>query len=353
VGAWWPTVDRAASRYREDVVDLMDRLRLDVPVVQAGMGGGVAGAPLAGAVAAAGGLGTLGLMSPASLHRAVGEVRERAPGRAVAVNLLMPFVHRQHVETCVRAGIDLAVLFFGGDPRLVAHLREAGALVLVQVGTERQAHQALAWGADGLIAQGRQAGGHLLGVEPARDFLARALAVTAGRPVLLAGGIASAADTRAALDAGAAAVVAGTRFLLTEESAAHPDYKQRVLRADRTLETTLFGFAWPARHRVVPNAATLRWCAADGRAGRVPSVINAVSGPLARIVPDRAAAVLPRVQRSWLPLLAPAPPLAGMPGDTVDSAPLYAGESALRIGEITSARRAVDDLAGRGAGASG
>ncbi|MGZ4559735.1 MAG: NAD(P)H-dependent flavin oxidoreductase [Mycobacteriaceae bacterium] len=335
-------------------MDLVDRLRLDVPVVQAGMGGGVAGSRLAGAVAAAGGLGTLGLTSPTALRRAIDEVRTRAPGRAAAVNLLMPFVRRGHVDTCIRDRIDVAVLFFGGDRDLVDRLREAGVFVLAQVGTERQACEALHWGADGLIAQGRQAGGHLLGVEPALDFLPRVLALAAGRPVMVAGGIASAADTEMALEAGASAVVAGTRFLLTTESAAHPDYKERVLDASNTVETTLFGFGWPAaRHRVIENASTRRWCRAGGRPGVGPRLFNAVSTPLARVVPERVTAVLPRYQRSWLPLLAPAPPLLGMPDSAVDSGPLYAGESALRITEIISARQAVDELSGRGSGGPG
>ena len=75
-------------------MDLLDRLRLDVPVAQAGMGGGLAGPELAGAVAAAGGLGTLGLLPSADLREAIGQVRDAAPDRSVAVNLLMPFVRR-------------------------------------------------------------------------------------------------------------------------------------------------------------------------------------------------------------------------------------------------------------------
>jgi len=82
-------------------------------------------------------------------------------------------------------------------------------------------------------------------------------------PVLAAGGVADAVDVRRLLDAGAAAAVAGTRFLLTEESAAHGEYKRRVLAAEETLSTMLFGLGWPLRHRVISNAATERWCRAD------------------------------------------------------------------------------------------
>src|SRR5262245_13566136 len=237
------------------------------------MGGGLAGPELAAAVAAAGGLGTLGLLPPAQLREAINQVRAAAPDRSVAVNLLMPFVRRSHVEVCVQSRIDVAVIAFGMDWPLLRWLSEHGVFVLVMVGTEEQARRAFVCGADGLIAQGCEAGGHLAGDTPALTLLPRALAVARGRPVLLAGGIATADDTRAALAAGAGGVVAGTRFLLTEEARAHPEYQRRILKADQTFRTTPFGLGWPAPARVVANAATRRWCHGDGRAKLVPGLI--------------------------------------------------------------------------------
>src|SRR5262249_12775428 len=164
--------------------------------------------------------------------------RAAAPGRAVAVNLLMPFVRRSHVAVCIDARVDVVVVAFGGDREVIERLHDAGIFIFVMVGTEAQARDAISWGADGLIAQGREAGGHLVGIMPALDFLPRARAVASQRPVFLAGGIATGADTRAALDAGADGVIAGTRFLLTHEANAHPEYQQRILDADNTIETT-------------------------------------------------------------------------------------------------------------------
>jgi nitronate monooxygenase len=325
-------------------MDLLDRLRLDVPVAQAGMGGGLAGPELATAVAAAGGLGTLGLAPPVQLREAINIVREGAAGRAVAVNLLMPFVRRSHVDACADARIEVAVLGFGIDRALIQRLSERGVFVFVMVGTERQARRAIACGASGLIAQGCEAGGHLAGVTEALTFLPHALRVAAGRPVLLAGGIATAPDTRAALAAGADGVVAGTRFLLTHESRAHREYQRRILAADKTFRTTLFGLGWPAPHRVVANAATSRWCDDDGHAKLAPRILNAGSGLLARL-PDRAAASMIRVQAPTLPLFSPIAPTLGMPDSAVDRAALYAGESVLRITSVISAQQAVAALA--------
>jgi NAD(P)H-dependent flavin oxidoreductase YrpB (nitropropane dioxygenase family) len=298
---------------------------------------------LAAAVAKAGGLGTLGLTTPAQLRTSIDRVRAEAPGRAVAVNLLSPFTRRRHVDVCVDARVDVVVVAFGGDRRLVEHLRDAGIFVFVMVGTEGQARDAVGWGADGLIAQGREAGGHLVGTVPALDFLPQACAVAGDRPVFLAGGIATSADTRAALDAGASGVIAGTRFLLTHESNAHPEYQRRVINADKTFETTLFGLSWPLRHRVVPNAATRQWCHSDGSAKALPAALNSSSRALA-VLGYLDAGALMRLQSSGRPLFTPLAPLAGMPDSWVDRAALYAGETALRIDQITSAQQALADL---------
>ncbi|OBF93851.1 oxidoreductase [Mycobacterium sp. 852014-52450_SCH5900713] len=327
-------------------MDIVDRLRLDVPVAQAGMGGGLAGGALVAAVAQAGGLGTLGLATPRQLRAAIDQVRQGAPGRAIAVNLLMPFVHRSHVAVCVDAGVDAVVLAFGEKRGLVQHLRDAGIFVFVMVGTAAQAGAAIGWGADGLIAQGREAGGHLVGTMPALQFLPQALAAAGTRPVFLAGGIATGADSRAALAAGASGVVAGTRFLMTHEANANREYQRRVAQADKTIETNLFGLSWPLRHRVVPNAATRRWCRDDGWAKTLPASINAASRSMAALGYFDAGALM-RLQSAGRPLFTPLAPLAEMPDAWVDRAALYAGETALRIGELTSAAQAVADLSPR------
>jgi len=310
------------------------------------MGGGLAGPELAGAVAAAGGLGTLGLLPPAEMRDAIRQAREAAPDRSVAVNLLMPFVRSSHVHACVESGIDVAVIAFGMDRVLLNWLSEHGVFVFVMVGTEEQARRAFECGADGLIAQGREAGGHIAGDSPALTFLPQALKVARDRPVLLAGGIASADDTRAAMAAGAAGVVAGTRFLLTEEARAHPEYQRRILAADKTFRTMLFGLGWHAPHRVVANAATRRWCHDDGRAKLAPRMINACSGLLAKL-PDRAIMPVVKTQTPSLPMFSPIAPTIGMPESAVERTALYAGETVLRMTSVISARQAVTDLAPR------
>jgi nitronate monooxygenase len=326
-------------------VGLPERIGLERPVVQAGMGGGIAGGELAGAVSAAGALGTVGMTAPATFARDLGHARRQAPGRPVAANLLVPFIRRAHVDVCVAAGVALVVLHGGLAPRWTAVLRAAAVPVLVTVGTAQQARLALARGADGLVVQGVEAGGHVLGVEPVADALRRVLEVAADDvPVLAAGGVGEAADVRRLLDAGATAAVAGTRFLLTEESRAHPDYQRRVLVADRTLLTLLFGLGWPLRHRVVPNAATDRWCGGEGLAPGWVRGAGRLSAPLGRALPLAALDTLTSLQRAGVPLFGPGPPLAGMPARSVDRSALYAGETLHRIRGILPAAEAVAQL---------
>ncbi|HEY7893037.1 MAG TPA: nitronate monooxygenase [Solirubrobacteraceae bacterium] len=318
----------------------LDELALQRPVVQAGMAGGVDRGELAGAVSAAGGLGTVGMMGVSAFAQALADARRRAGARPVAANLLVPFIRRGHVE---RAADDaaLTVLHGGISRRWTSALRQRGARVLITVGTREQAIRAIAAGANGLVVQGIEAGGHLVGTEPVTSALPRILEVAGELPVLAAGGVAEAADVRRLLDLGAVAAIAGTRFLLTEESAAHPQYKRRVMGSQQTLATQLFGLGWPLLHRVVPNQATERWCARSELGPVYARLLARASAPIGRLAPLEAMGSLAAWQRPALPLFSPALPLAGMPDSAVERTALYAGETARRLQDIIPAEEAV------------
>jgi NAD(P)H-dependent flavin oxidoreductase YrpB (nitropropane dioxygenase family) len=216
--------------------------------------------------------------------------------------------------------------------------------VCATVGTGAAARAALGAGVDGLVVQGSEAGGHLVGVEPVAAALPKVLDVAGEVPVLAAGGVADANDVTRLLDAGAAAAVAGTRFLLTEESDAHPGYKQRVADADRTIATLLFGVGWPLPHRVVPNAVTRRWCAEDELGPRWVRRANERLAVAGRLVPMEALGRLTMLQRVALPLYTPGLPLAGMPDRVLDHAALYAGETVHRLHDVLPAADALARL---------
>jgi nitronate monooxygenase len=164
-------------------------------------------------------------------------------------------------------------------------------------------------------------------------------------PVLAAGGIVDAGGVRAALDAGAVAAVLGTRFLLSDESHAHPDYKQRCLDAGETILTELFGLGWPdAPHRVIPNAATHRWLRADARGPGWIRAANRATAPLASRMPTALQARAITTQRPSQPFLGPQPPTDDGSVNLVDSGPLYAGANVARINDIRPAAELVKAL---------
>lgn len=118
--------------------------------------------------------------------------------------------------------------FFWGDPApYVQPAHAAGLKVIHQVGAVDEAVQAANAGVDVVIAQGVEAGGHVAGQVSTFVLVPRIVDAVAPVPVAAAGGIADARGLVAALGLGAQAVVLGTRFLATTESAAHPVYKQK------------------------------------------------------------------------------------------------------------------------------
>jgi NAD(P)H-dependent flavin oxidoreductase YrpB (nitropropane dioxygenase family) len=304
----------------------LDPRRLDSPVVQAGMGA-VARHELAAAVSEAGGLGTIaGVRAPIAAEVAAARALTERP---IAVNLLLPFVRPGDAEAAAEA--DAIVTFWGPPRRLAANTW------IHQCGSVEEARAAAAAGADAVIAQGVEAGGHVRSSTPALELLERTLAAVE-IPVLLAGGIVDAAGVRAALDAGAAAAVAGTRFLLSDESRAHPGYRQRCLDAGETVLTELFGLGWPgAPHRVVGNGATQRWLRGDPRGPRWIRAANRLSAPVASRIPAAVQVRALAAQRPSRPFLGPQPPTDDGPANLVDSGPLYAGAN---VGRITDVRPA-------------
>jgi NAD(P)H-dependent flavin oxidoreductase YrpB (nitropropane dioxygenase family) len=322
-----------------------ERLGLRHRVMQAGMAGGLAEAELASAVCKAGGLGTLGLLPPRRFREQLGQLREACGDRPFAANLLMPFVRAAHVDACLEMRPPVVSLFYGFDRSLVERLKRARITVWHQIGDLAQAQRAIADGADGLIVQGAEAGGHLAGTSPLADLFPAIRAAVRDRTLLVAGGIFDATSARSAIALGADGVVAGTRFLLTPESGAHVEYKHRLLAATRTLRTNLFGLAWPAPHRVVPNAATERWARGRPDGPKWSQAINALMAPSRRALPMDSVIQLVSMQRVSIPLYSPAALTRGMDARCADVTPLYAGERVVEMRALMPAAEVVRQLA--------
>jgi nitronate monooxygenase len=315
---------------------LLERIGVALPVVQAGMGGGISRHELAAAVSEAGGLGTIAVNGPRAIARELAAAR-RLTDKPIAVNVLLPFARRDSFAAAAQADV---VVTFWGTPR-----RRTPGVWLHQCGSVQEARAAHAAGADGAILQGVEAGGHVRGATPALELLQRTRAVLPPSfPLLLAGGIAERTNVAGALEAGAVAAVAGTRFLCSEESHAHPDYKARVAAAQETVLTELFGAGWPAAHRVVRNPATERWLRDDPRGPAALRALHRLTAPTGRYMPASLQGRLARAQKPGSLLLSPQPPTDDGPANLLDAGPLYAGETVRRVSQSRPATALVAEL---------
>ncbi|MDF0733191.1 nitronate monooxygenase [Pseudomonas entomophila] len=238
------------------------------PIFLAGMAA-ISGPQLVAAVANAGGMGVLGglRLAPKMLRRWIRETRALTD-QPFGVNLVPQFggpeVFEAQFQVLLEERPKVVSFFYAEDytAEMIPRAKAAGMTVMVQVGTVALARKALAHGADILVAQGSESGGHLnRGTFGLLTLLPPLLALAQGRPVLAAGGITTRDDVRAMLGLGAAGVMVGTAFVATDESNAHPLYKQKIVEAtaDDTEYRTGYSFGWTygTPHRVIPNRE--RW----------------------------------------------------------------------------------------------
>lgn len=215
---------------------------IEHPVVQTGMGW-VAGARLVSATANAGGLGILAAatMTIDELATAIAKVKA-ATDKPFGVNIRADAADAgDRVELMIREGVKVASFALAPNQELIARLKEAGSVVVPSVGAAKHARKVAAWGADAVIVQGGEGGGHT-GPVATTLLLPAVLDVLAGKdiPVIAAGGFFDGRGLAAALSYGAAGVAMGTRFLLTTDSTVPEAVKQQYLQSalDGTVVST-------------------------------------------------------------------------------------------------------------------
>ncbi len=314
---------------------ICDLFGIEYPIVAAGMGG-VARAELAAAVSQAGGLGTIGLsgVSREAIHHEVAAAR-RLTAKPLAANLLVPFLRAGVVETVAGLPLDV-VTFFWGDPRqhagAIKILRNAGVKVIWQCGSAQEACWARDAGVDAVMAQGFEAGGHVRGIVTTLTLVPEVRDAIGDLPLLAAGGIADGRGLAAVLALGADAAVFGTRFVACAEAAAHPQYKERIVRAgaNTTVHTTLYDVGWPdAAHRVLRTKIIEEW----EQAGRPESGKRPGEG-MTIAYWRHSASDIPLVNYSVMP------PLDNVEGD-LEGMPFYAGQSCGLVREVLPAAEIV------------
>jgi nitronate monooxygenase len=316
---------------------LCDLLGIDFPVVQAPIGT-ASTSSLAAAVSDAGGLGSVALSwtPPDAVAGVVADVRARTRC-PFAVNLVLEWPPEERLEAALAAGAPVISLAWGDPAPWIERIHAAGAQVLTTVGSAEEARRAEAAGADAVVAQGWESGGHVWGcvstlvlVPAVRD------AVTI--PIVAAGGIADGRGLAAAMVLGADGGWLGTRFLLAEEAPIHPVYRSLLLQAVETSTTyarDLFHLGWEAAsHRVLRNSTVEEWEAAG------------CPGIGAR--PGEGDGVAFRADGSPVTRYSSALPLATMTGD-IEALSLWAGQGIGLVHDVRPAGEIVRDLVGEAA----
>lgn len=240
---------------------LASRLGLKYPILQAPIGS-MAGVKLASSVSNTGGLGSLALTWTPK-ENAVELIRnlQTQTKRPFFVNYVLAFPLLS-LDEVLEAGVRVITFAWGNPKHLVQKCHQAKALVGVQVGTSDGAKSARDSGADFIICQGVEAGGHVQSTTSLWLLLDGVIQSCPDVPIIAAGGLANGEDIAKALNTGADAVMLGTRFVATVESQAHSLYKQALVasKSDDAVMTVCFNGGWDhAPHRVLRNSTLINW----------------------------------------------------------------------------------------------
>ena len=313
---------------------ICDRFGLTTPIFVAAMGA-CTNARLSAAVGEAGGLGTIGVTGQGydGTARHLSETKALT-NRAFGVGLLV--APEFDVEAELRAIEDNpppVVCFFWGDVEtFVPRVHAAGSRVLVQVGSVQEALRAAAAGADIIVAQGFEAGGHVRGTLSTLALVPQVVDAVGDIPVLAAGAISDGRGLAAALCLGAQGAWMGTRFLAAAETDIHPHYRQRVIDAASkdTIHSTIYDIGWAdAPARTLRNTTTDEWQAA----GQPPSGKR----------PGEGECVVTRADGYEMRRYQPFVAQASASGD-IEAAPLWAGQGVGMVHEIEPASAIVNKI---------
>ena len=311
---------------------LCGRLGIDVPIVQAPIGG-ISNPQLVAAVSNAGGLGMLSLTwrTEGEALRLVREIKSLTT-RPVGVNFVLEWDPTNKLEICFAVGVKIFSFFWGDSAGYVRRVHDAGGIVMHTVGSAAEAKRAVDAGVDVIVAQGWEAGGHVWGEVTTIALVPRVVDAVSPVPVIAAGGIADGRGVAAALALGAEAAMLGTRFVAAVEANSHPIYRQNLIDASETstVRTELFDGGWErAPHRVLRNSTYVRW----EESGRPAAGQRPGEGEIVSRTP--AGKEIPRYHSN-----APIRELDGKPEEQA----LYAGQGVGLIRDCKPAAQIVKDI---------
>ncbi len=230
---------------------LTELLKTEYPLIQGGMAW-VAEYHLAAAVSEAGGLGLIGAASaPAKIVREqIREVKKRTD-KPFGVNVMLLNPNAAEVaQVVIEEEVPVVTTGAGSPAKFMEAWKQAGVTVIPVVASVAMAKMMERAGADAVVAEGMESGGHI-GAATTMTLVPQVVDAV-GIPVIAAGGIADARGMAAALMLGAAGVQMGTRFLVAKEAIVHQNYKDRVIRA-RDIDSEVTGMSTGHPIRVLRN----------------------------------------------------------------------------------------------------
>lgn len=233
---------------------ITELLGIEEPIIQGGMAW-VAEHRLAAAVSEAGGLGLIGAASapPEVVREEIRKVKELTK-KPFGVNVMLMNPNADEVaKIVIEEGVPVVTTGAGNPARLLPMWKEAGIRIIPVVASVAMARLMEKAGADAVIAEGMEAGGHIGAATTMTLVPQVADAVTI--PVIAAGGIADGRGFAAAFMLGAQAVQMGTRFVTAAESIAHPNFKERICKA-KDIDSEVTGRSTGHPIRVLRNQMT-------------------------------------------------------------------------------------------------
>jgi nitronate monooxygenase len=253
--------------------------------------------------------------------------------RPFGANFVLGFPFDDRLGIVLDHGVRMVSFFWGDASAYLPRVKAAGAVSIQVVGSVDDANRAADAGFDVLVAQGREAGGHVRGNLSTMALVPQVVDAVGTLPVLAAGGIADRRGVAAAVSLGAAGVWVGTRFLAAAEANIHPSYRDLVLAAsgDDTLYSELFDVGWPnAPLRTLRNSTVRLW----EKAGR----------PMPSQRPREGETIAFRGNGSPIPRYHFGSPTREVVGEA-EAMALYAGEVVGLVHEVKPAAMIVAELA--------
>ncbi|NLC84712.1 MAG: enoyl-[acyl-carrier-protein] reductase FabK [Ruminococcaceae bacterium] len=259
-------------------------LKTEYPLIQGGMAW-VANATLAAAVSNGGGLGLVGAGSmTAELLRAEIRKTQALTDKPFGVNIMLmnPAVD-ELAQVVIDEGVQVVTTGAGSPGKYIAAWKEAGIVVIPVIPSVAYAKRMEKLGADALVAEGTEAGGHI--GELTTMVLIPQIADAVSIPVIAAGGVADGRGVAAAFMLGAEGVQLGTRFLACEECCIHDQYKQLVVKA-RDIDTIVTGRSGGHPVRVLKNKLARNLIELEKQGATFEEMENITVGSLRKAVQE-------------------------------------------------------------------